>query len=493
VLQNYLSGKSKHLKRGIFVGLPRILKINERNQNIQFKLPKMTAYIVTVGDEILIGQITDTNSAWMAQQLNLQGIRIVGKTSVGDVREEIIESIRYALTKADLVLMTGGLGATKDDITKKTIAEFLGVPMVWHQDTYNRMDYFFKKINRTVTDINKNSCYMPEGALILKNDKGLAPAMWFEVQNTDLSRDNREGGANPSNFKLQTNQNTEGGSNPSNFKLQTNKILVSMPGVPYEMQHLMSDRVLPKLKDSFPMSPIVHRTILTAGEGETMLAEKLSDFEDRLPDHVKLAYLPSLGTVRLRLTARGDDENALNTELDTWKAELESIIKPAVAGYDTDTMPIVIGRMLKERGLRIASAESCTGGYLAHLLTSVAGSSAYFEGSVIAYSYDLKESLLDVSHETLMRVGAVSEECVREMVQGAVKRVGVDLAVAVSGIAGPGGQTDEKPVGTIWLAVGDGKNTITTKLGIDRGRLKNIEYAANVGLNLIRKFLLMEN
>jgi nicotinamide-nucleotide amidase len=466
VLQNYLSGKSKHLKRGIFVGLPRILKNNERNQNIQFKQPKMTAYIVTVGDEILIGQITDTNSAWMAQQLNLQGIRIVGKTSVGDVHEEIIESIRYALTKADLVLMTGGLGATKDDITKKTIAEFLGVPMVWHQGTYDRMDYFFKKINRTVTDINKNSCYMPEGALILKNDKGLAPAMWFEVPNT------------------------EGVTNASNTQVQTKKILVSMPGVPYEMQHLMSDRVLPKLKDSFPMSPIVHRTILTAGEGETMLAEKLSDFEDRLPEHVKLAYLPSLGTVRLRLTARGDDENALNAELDSLKVELESIIKPTVAGYDTDTMPVVIGRMLKERGLRIASAESCTGGYLAHLLTSVAGSSAYFEGSVIAYSYDLKESLLDVSHDTLMKVGAVSEECVREMVQGAVKRLGVDLAVAVSGIAGPGGQTDEKPVGTIWLAVGDGKNIITTKLGIDRGRLKNIEYAANVGLNLIRKFLL---
>jgi nicotinamide-nucleotide amidase len=444
----------------------------------------MTAYIVTVGDEILIGQITDTNSAWMAQQLNLQGIRIVGKTSVGDVREEIIESIRYALTKADLVLMTGGLGATKDDITKKTIAEFLGVPMVWHQGTYDRMDYFFKKINRTVTDINKNSCYMPESALILKNDKGLAPAMWFEVPNIE--------GVKKGKSKSAKAKNTEGGANASNAQLQPKKILVSMPGVPYEMQHLMSDRVLPKLRDSFPMSPIVHRTILTAGEGETMLAEKLSDFEDRLPDHVKLAYLPSLGTVRLRLTARGDDENALNQELDIWKAELESIIEPTVAGYDTDTMPIVIGRMLKERGLRIASAESCTGGYLAHLLTSVAGSSAYFEGSVIAYSYDLKESLLDVSHETLMRVGAVSEECVREMVQGAVKRVGVDLAVAVSGIAGPGGQTDEKPVGTIWLAVGDGKNTITTKLGIDRGRLKNIEYAANVGLNLIRKFLLKE-
>jgi nicotinamide-nucleotide amidase len=467
----------------------------------------MTAYIVTVGDEILIGQITDTNSAWMAQQLNLQGIRIVGKTSVGDVHEEIIESIRYALTKADLVLMTGGLGATKDDITKKAIADFLGVEMVWHQGTYDRMDYFFKKINRTVTDINKNGCFMPENALILKNDKGLAPGMWFEIPNgfqipnSKFQAENTEGSSGISNVKFQISsavepletKDTEGSPKTSNFKLETsnfNKILVSMPGVPYEMQHLMSDRVLPKLKGSFPMSPIVHRTILTAGEGETMLAEKLSDFEDRLPAHVKLAFLPSLGTVRLRLTARGDDESALNKDLDALKSELESIIEPTVAGYDDDTMPIVIGRMLRARGLRIASAESCTGGYLAHLLTSIAGSSAYFEGSVIAYSYDLKESLLDVPHDILMTYGAVSEECVRAMVKGAVKRVGVDLAVAVSGIAGPGGETSEKPVGTIWLAVGDGENIITTKLGIDRGRLKNIEYAANVGLNLIRKYLL---
>ena len=462
----------------------------------------MTAYIVTVGDEILIGQITDTNSAWMAQQLNLQGIRIVGKTSVGDIHEEIIESIRYALTKADLVLMTGGLGATKDDITKKAIADFLGVPMVWHQGTFDRMEYFFKKINRTVSDMNRSGCFMPENALILKNDKGLAPAMWFDIENTEgsftefqmsnstIPSQNTEGGQT-SNVKYQAEntQNTEGPLKTSNSTRPTHKVLVSMPGVPYEMQHLMSDRVLPKLRGSFPMSPIVHRTILTAGEGETMLAEKLSDFEDRLPSHVKLAYLPSLGTVRLRLTARGDDEAALNRDVDALKIELESIVKYAVAGYDNDTMPVVIGRMLQERGLKIASAESCTGGYLAHLLTSVAGSSAYFEGSVIAYSYDLKESLLDVSHDTLMRVGAVSEECVREMVKGAVKQLGVDLAVAVSGIAGPGGETSEKPVGTIWLAVGDGERIITTKIGIDRGRLKNIEYAANIGLNLIRKYL----
>ena len=431
----------------------------------------------------------------MAQQLNLQGIRIVGKTSVGDIHEEIIESIRYALSKADLVLMTGGLGATKDDITKKAIADFLGVPMVWHQGTFDRMSYFFKKINRTVSEMNKNGCFMPENALILNNDKGLAPAMWFDVPaafqiSEVIARHEatKFQGENAQNTAI-SSENTEGVLQTSNIKLQTNKVLVSMPGVPYEMQHLMSDRVLPKLRGSFPMSPIVHRTILTAGEGETMLAEKLSDFEDRLPVHVKLAYLPSLGTVRLRLTARGDDEAALNHDLDVLKNELVSIVQYAVAGYDDDTMPVVIGRMLTERNLKIASAESCTGGYLAHLLTSVAGSSAYFEGSVIAYSYDLKENLLNVSHDTLMSVGAVSEECVREMVRGAVKRLGVDLAVAVSGIAGPGGETTEKPVGTIWLAVGDGERIMTTKIGIDRGRLKNIEYAANIGLNLIRKYL----
>jgi nicotinamide-nucleotide amidase len=441
------------------------------NLNITHTSLYMTAYMLTIGDEILIGQITDTNSVWMAQQLNLQGIRIVGKASIGDVHEDIVNAIDEALRKADLVLMTGGLGATKDDITKKAIADYLGVDMVFHEETFGRMEYFFKKINRTVSDMNRNGCYMPANATILNNDKGLAPAMWFELhQNTE--------GRGNSKFQI------------SNSNLGNSKLLVSMPGVPYEMQHLMSDRVLPRLKASFPMSPIVHRTVLTAGEGETMLAEKLSDFEDRLPKNVKLAYLPSLGTVRLRLTARGDNEAVLNTQVDALKAEMESIVAYAVAGYDEDTMPIVIGRMLTERGIKIGSAESCTGGYLAHLLTSVAGSSAYFEGSVIAYSYDLKEKLLSVTDKTLNSVGAVSEECVKEMVQGAVAQMGVDIAVAVSGVAGPGGGTPEKPVGTVWLAVGNAHEVITTKLGIDRGRSKNIEYAANVGLNLIRKFLL---
>ena len=422
----------------------------------------MTAYLITVGDEILIGQITDTNSAWMAQQLNLQGIRIIGKTSVGDVHEEIVESIRYALSKANLVLMTGGLGATKDDITKKAIAAFLGVGISLHQPTLDRSTHFFKKIGRTVSEMNRQGCFMPDSAVILNNEKGLAPAMWFSIdsKNPQITTD----------------------------PLST-KILVSMPGVPFEMQHLMTDRVLPRLRETQPMSPIVHRTVLTAGEGETMLAEKLSDFENKLPEHIKLAYLPSLGTVRLRLTARGEDEKKLISELEVFKSEMEKIISYAVAGYDDDTMSVVIGRILKEKKLTLTCAESCTGGYLSHLITGVAGSSAYFNGSIIAYSNEIKNEILGVPNDILTQNGAVSEECVKEMVRGAIKKMNADVAIAVSGIAGPGGGTPEKPVGTVWLAAGDAEKILTVKIGIDRGRAKNIEFAANVGLNLLRKYL----
>lgn len=415
----------------------------------------MNAYLVTIGDEILIGQIVDTNAAWMAQQLNLQGIRIVGKMSLPDTNDGIKEGIKYALKNADLVLTTGGLGATKDDITKKAIAEMLGTPMVFSQHTFNRMEYFFQKVNRTVSEMNKNSCFMPANAQILDNDRGLAPAMWF-----DLPED---------------------------------KIIVSMPGVPFEMQHLMTDKVLPKVFKLGKFSPIAHRTILTAGEGETMIAEKLTDFENRLPQNVGLAYLPSLGTVRLRLTARGENAKDIEQQLETLKTELISIIPNIVVGFDDDTMPIVIGKLLKERNLKLACAESCTGGFLSHLITAIPGSSAYFMGGVIAYENSVKTKTLKVKNATIDNFGAVSEETVREMVIGVLKTTGADIAMAVSGVAGPSGGTKEKPVGTVWLAVGNSENIITAKLGIDRGRAKNIEYAAHSALNLLRKFLFQQN
>jgi nicotinamide-nucleotide amidase len=411
----------------------------------------MTAYLLTVGDEILIGQITDTNSAWMAQQLNLQGIRIAGKASVGDVHPNIIEAMDYALSKADLVLVTGGLGATKDDITKKAIAEYFGVEMIFHDETWKRLQYFFKKLGKIPNEMNKNGCFMPENAEILTNDRGLAPAMWFE----------------------------KGG-----------KVMVSMPGVPYEMMHLMTDRVLPRLKKSFPVSPVVHRTLMTAGEGETGLAALLSDFEDALPNNIKLAYLPAFNQVRLRLTATGTDENALNQQIDVEKAKMETIVSKFVYGYDDEPLAKAVGRMLVDQKRTLATAESCTGGHIAAQLTANAGSSAYFKGGIVAYHNDLKINLLGVKTATLDEHGAVSEATVREMVQGALNATNADIAIAVSGIAGPGGGSATKPVGTIWVAVGSKTHTRVAHLTMDRGRNRNVEYAANVALNLVRIFLL---
>ena len=413
----------------------------------------MTAFLLTVGDEILIGQIIDTNSAWMAQQLNLQGIRIIGKASVADIHEDIIQGVEHALQKADLVLVTGGLGATKDDITKKALAAYYGVEMVWHQDTYDRMEGFFKRFGRTVNELNRNGCYMPANALILKNDKGSAPGMWFETNG---------------------------------------KVLVSMPGVPFEMEHLMKARVLPKLKEQYPMSPIVHRTILTVGEGETSLAEKLGPFEDQLPPNVKLAYLPDFGKVRLRLTATGTDEVQLNTLIDTQKASLEAIVQPYIFGYGEETLPSAIGKLLKAKGLTLCTAESCTGGYLAHLMTLVPGCSEYFTGGIVAYDNEVKKKQLKVKSATLAKFGAVSEETVREMAQGALKALGTHVAVAITGIAGPGGGTAEKPVGTVWIAVCDKDSIRTAKISMDRGRSKNIEFAATTALNMVRKFITLQ-
>jgi nicotinamide-nucleotide amidase len=418
----------------------------------------MTAYLLTVGDEILIGQITDTNSTWMAQELNLQGIRIAGKASVSDTKEAIIRGLKDAFEQADLILVTGGLGATKDDITKKTIAEYFNTEMVWHQETYNRLEGFFTKAGRTVSEMNRNSCYMPADAVILNNDRGLAPAMWFSV---------------------------------------SSKILVSLPGVPFEMMHLMKHKVLPKLREvaaqsehpNLALSPIVHRTVLTAGEGETMLAERLSDFEDQLPENVKLAYLPAISQVRLRLTATGDSEPKLNTQIEALKDKLVAIVGRSVFGYETEVLSSNIGKQLIEKDMTIGLAESCSGGYLSHLFTLEAGSSKYFKGAVVAYDNELKVKLLKVKIRTLKKYGAVSEETAIEMALGAKKLLNTSLALSITGIAGPTGGSPEKPVGLVWLAITDGVNTKTHKFTMDRGRAKTIEYAANIGLNLIRRFL----
>ncbi|MEY4134674.1 MAG: competence/damage-inducible protein A [Saprospiraceae bacterium] len=410
----------------------------------------MQVSILTVGDEILIGQIVDTNSAWMGQQLNLAGASVRRILSVGDELEAIRKGLDQTLEAADIVLMTGGLGPTKDDITKKALAEYMGVELVFHEPTFERIVRIFEKFNRKVTDAHRQQGFLPANAEVLPNKMGTAPGMWMEWNG---------------------------------------KVIISMPGVPFEMKYLMEHEVLPRLKTRFPGKPIAHRTILTAGEGESIIAETLSEWEDRLPQNLKLAYLPSLGQVRLRITGTSDDEQTLNAVLDQKAAELNAILGNIVYSAGSDQLEAAIGRMLVHRKLKLATAESCTGGYLAHLLTSIPGASAYFVGSILAYSNEVKSSLLGVNPETLDRYGAVSQQTVVEMARGALGKLPADLVIAISGIAGPDGGTPEKPVGTVWIAIGNTSDIRSFQIHAGKDRLKNIQFSAVHALNQLRLFL----
>ncbi|MCB0614846.1 MAG: competence/damage-inducible protein A [Phaeodactylibacter sp.] len=413
----------------------------------------MKVHLITVGDEILIGQITDTNSSWMARQLNLAGARITGIRSVGDQEADIEQALKEALHQADVVLMTGGLGPTKDDITKKTLAQFFGVALEFHQPTYDRILRFFEHLGRSTTPAHRQQCFLPANATLLLNKMGTAPGMWFE---------------------------------------QDRKVVVSMPGVPYEMEYLMEHEVIPRLKRVFPGLPIAHRTILTVGEGESKIAERMEALEEALPPHIKLAYLPNLGQVRLRLTGSQADGEALERELDFYAQKIRESLGTLVFGMGTDRLEASIGRMLEEQGKMLVTAESCTGGYVAHLITSVPGSSHYFKGSIIAYSNEVKMKQLKVSPQTLETYGAVSEQTVAEMARGAATLFEADVAIAISGIAGPGGGSPDKPVGTIWLAVGNSEKVLTRRIYAGKDRLKNIEYSSVHALNFVRQFLLQE-
>ncbi len=417
----------------------------------------MTAHLLTIGDEILIGQIIDSNSSWMGRELNLRGIRVTGRSSVGDTREAILAGIQHAATQANVVIMTGGLGPTKDDITKKTLAEMFESDMYLDEPTLERIKGYFVKINRPLPPTMHDQATLPTKATILVNKVGTAPGMWFE----------RDG-----------------------------VVFISLPGVPFEMEYLMAQEVIPRLLERFLPRPIAHRTLLTACEGESMIAQRIEAFEDALPDHLKIAYLPGLGQVRLRITGVWPGEvvppNAeaeLQAELDQKAAELEAIIPDLVYGHEDDSLAKVIGRKLLERNWKLATAESCTGGYIAHLITEVPGASAYYPGSVVAYSYDMKQQLLGVPATLLETEGAVSEICVKAMAEGALHNLGVDIAVAVSGIAGPGGGTPEKPVGTVWMAVATKEGTKTAKHIFGRDRSKNIQLTATYALNMVLKTL----
>ncbi len=418
----------------------------------------MDVYLLLIGDEILLGQVVDTNSAWLGQQLSLHGYRVVGKMAVPDARADILKALDWAARHAHIIITTGGLGPTKDDITRGALAEYFGSKLAFDQETYDRIAIYFARIGKPLPESARIQATLPEKAVLLPNKVGSAPGMWFE---------------------------------------RDSKVFVSLPGVPFEMQYLMTEEVLPRLRKHFPGKPLAHRTLRTAGEGESTIAKRLENFEETLPAHVRLAYLPSLGQVRLRLSGiwphadvPPEADERLRAEVEAHADRLRALLPDLVFGVEEETLEQVVGRLLRQRGLMFGSAESCTGGYVAHLITSVPGSSEYFAGSVVAYSNELKMKLLSVRAETLERFGAVSEETVREMVAGALDTLGVDVALSISGIAGPGGSTPEKPVGTVWLAVGDRTRIIAQKHIFARDRIKNIQLSAIFGLNMVRKFLL---
>jgi len=418
----------------------------------------MDVYLLIIGDEILLGQVIDTNSAWIGQQLSLHGYRVVGKTAVPDARADILAALDAAARRASVVITTGGLGPTKDDITRGALAEYFDSRLVFHRETYERIAAYFARIGKPLPESARLQATVPEKAILLTNKVGSAPGMWFE----------REG-----------------------------KVFVSLPGVPFEMQYLMNEEVLPRLQKRFPGSPLVHRTLRTVGEGESTIAKRLEAFEDALPDHIRLAYLPSLGQVRLRLSGRWpeatippDAADRLKTEVEAYAEKLRQLLPDVIYGAEDDTLEQVVGRLLCEQGRTLGCAESCTGGYVSHLIATVPGSSEYFTGSIISYSNEMKQSLLGVRTETLRQFGAVSEQTVLEMARGALEVLKVDIALSVSGIAGPGGGTPEKPVGTVWMAVADRERSVAQKHVFARDRLKNIQLAAVFGLNMVRKFLL---
>lgn len=411
----------------------------------------MKAEIVTIGDELLIGQVVDTNSAWIAEQLNLIGISVSQITSISDNDLHILSTLAEASKRADVIIMTGGLGPTKDDITKLALCDYFKTHLVFDQPSYDNIERIFKGRGFVMTDVNRKQAEVLSCCDPLLNEKGTAPGMWIR---------------------------------------QDGKIYVSMPGVPFEMKSLMLNHVLPRLK---PLSKkiIIHRTILTHGVGESFLADKIENWESSLPSHIKLAYLPQIGIVRLRLSASGNSRETLSQEVNELVDELYRIIPEYIFGEDEDTLETIVARLLKEQNLTIATAESCTGGYLAHLITSVPGSSEYFKGSVVSYSNEVKMNVLGVKPETLETHGAVSRETVIEMAEGLKKVINSDFAVSISGIAGPDGGTDEKPVGTVWIALSTPyKGTISRKLQLTKTREHNIRRSALAALDMLRKELL---
>lgn len=411
----------------------------------------MNASIITIGDEILIGQIVDTNSVSIARHLNGAGIVVREKISIGDDRTQIVETLRRTLGQSQLVVVTGGLGPTKDDITKSTLAEMFGSPLVENPAVAAHVERMLAARGIAFNELNRSQALVPACCTVLFNAHGTAPGMWFEKEGC---------------------------------------VVVSLPGVPFEMEHLMQDEVMPRLKARFALKQIVHRTLITSGLAESMLAERIEAWENALPPYLKLAYLPNPGAVRLRLSAYEVEGESVAQEIERQFAALRKLIPEYVVGFETATLQEQIHNILTERGLTLATAESCTGGTIAARFTAMPGASAYFRLGVVSYSNEAKADVLGVDPAVLREFGAVSEQVARRMAEGARRISGADFAIATTGIAGPAGGSPEKPVGTVWMAVASSAGTVAVckQCGTDRGQI--IDRASSQAIALLREELL---
>lgn len=408
----------------------------------------MEASIITIGDEILIGQVVDTNSTFMATELSKVGVRVKQIYSISDTEEAIISTLSSAVQQSDIVLLTGGLGPTKDDITKLALAKYFNCKLVRHQPSLEKVEERLRQYGIRVSEINRTQADVPEVCTVLKNHPGLAPGMLFH---------------------------------------EDGKMIVSMPGVPFEMKDIMTTGVIPYLKENFDLPALMHKTFLTIGVGESMLAERLDSFENKLTDNFSVAYLPSPGSVRIRLSAFGDSQEEMAPVFHEKASELEELLASDLFGYNDDTLEGVVAALLKKQAYTIATAESCTGGNIARKLTSIPGASKYFKGSIVAYCNDIKNEVLGVSRSNLIDFGAVSKEVVEEMALNVKSKLKADFGVATSGVAGPDGGTVEKPVGTVWVAIASPNGVFSIKYSLGKNRERTVTRSTALALDLIRK------
>lgn len=411
------------------------------------------ATLLSIGDELLIGQTVNTNVSWMGQKLNEIGIDIAHMVTLSDNENDIIEQINIAFQNAQIVLITGGLGPTSDDITRDTLCKLFDSKLVLDEKVLENINQIYSLRKRLITPETEDLANVPEKAITIYNSQGTAPGTIFT---------------------------------------KNNKMLASMPGVPYEMKAMMKETVIPYIIENYKLPIILHSHILTAGVGETQISQQLVEMEKELPEYMKLAYLPSLGKVKLRLTAKGTEKALMEAALAKETEKIKNAVPEYIYGFGNDVFEQKIGEMLMEKKLKLGCAESCTGGFISHSITKIAGSSAYFNGSIIAYSNAVKHNILGVQLETLSQFGAVSEETVSEMIDGALRVLECDIAIAISGVAGPGGGSIEKPVGTVIIGIGNKAHKIIKRLTFTNDRTKNIHISGVVALEMLRKFLIKQ-